>query len=190
LFSAFPQGLTIGEIVFRIDGLFGRGLETTLAGVEINLSTTSRSPDALSSLFDQNVGGDDRRVVGPGPIHLSAFPGLLPNGWAVGFDFTANPFVYNPAAGNLLLDIKVFNGANTSPFDAVDVAGDSVSSVFAYGNPMPTSGQPSSLGLATLFAVQAVPEPGTVSLLLLGLGMIWFACPKGIPRQTKSDVAP
>ncbi len=74
------------------------------------------------------------------------------------------------------MDIKVFTGASTTFFDAIDVTGDSVSSVFGFGKPIPSSGQASSLGLATIFAVQPIPEPSTIALFVLGLaGFAVFA---------------
>lgn len=168
LFSAFPQFVI--QIAFRGDAFVGRDYATTLTGVEAHLSTTSKAVDSLSPVFDLNVGPDDKIVVGGAPIFIggSGGHGNL-EAWSLIFDFRSNPFPYNPAAGNLLLDIKVFTGASTSPFDAVDATGDTVSSVFAYGNPMPTSGQTSSLGLATFLGVRPVPEPSTVPLFFLGL---------------------
>ena len=45
------------------------------------------------------------------------------------------PFFYNPAAGNLLIDIRTFsNNGAISGFDAVNNLGDTVSSVTFKGN--------------------------------------------------------
>jgi len=52
------------------------------------------------------------------------------------------------------------------------VAGDGVSSVFAYSNGLPSMGQVSSLGLATAFLFTPVPEPSSLALLAIGLGML------------------
>ena len=156
--------------MFRGDANLGPSFITTVSDIEIHLSTTLKTVDGLSSVFDQNVGSDDRIIVGRNPIVLTGVGGdhqVAP--WSIVFDITSNPFRYNPAAGNLLLDIKVFSGDTTAPFDAVDRTGDEVSSVFQYGRSLPTSGQTSSLGLATFFAVQPVPEPSTWALFGLGL---------------------
>jgi hypothetical protein len=189
LFGGFPQGLSIGEIVFRVDKYTGHGLDTTIANVEFHLSTTANQPDGLSPNFDVNVGSDDTIVIDRSPRHLTAGGpfGSGPSTFSVGFDFTSHPFIYNPSLGNLLLDIKVFNGANTSPLDAVDMVGDSVSSVFAYGDPMPSSGQTSSLGLATEFAVQPIPEPSTVALLVVGLVGLGASRFTRVSRKVKAE---
>lgn len=170
LFSGYLQGLSIGEVVFRVDGISGHAFVSTVSDIEVHFSTTSRAVDSLSPVFDLNVGADDRMVVGRGPITLVGSPGgpgILPS-FSIAFDIRSNPFYYNASSGNLLMDIKVFTGASTSPFDAVDVSSDTVSSVFAYAGSIPSSGQASSLGLATQFAVQAVPEPSSLALLVFG----------------------
>jgi len=91
----------------------------------------------------------------------------LPEPFAAGVDFP-QPFYYNPANGNLLLDIQSIGGPITSAMDATGTFGDSVSSVFAYGGDFPT-GQADSRGAFTFFAIQAVPEPSVISLLAGGV---------------------
>jgi hypothetical protein len=176
LFSDFNQGLLIGDIDFRGDAFIGHGFISTVSNIEIHLSTTSKAPDGLSPIFDDNVGPDDRIVIGRNPFLLrgSGNDVGVVEPWSINFLLLSNPFFYDPRRGNLLLDIKVFSGASTAPFDAVNVSGDSVSSVFAYDRTFPSVGQPSSLGLATRFAVQPVPEPWSLVLLLLSLAGGWL----------------
>src|SRR5260221_1798443 len=115
LLSDFSQDLAIGAIAFRVDACLGRSFDSTVTNIEIHLSTTSKQVDGLSSIFDQNVGPDDKTVIGRGPIRLSgAGGGGVFGPWSVDFDMRSNPFIYNPAAGNLLMDIKVFTGAGTT----------------------------------------------------------------------------
>jgi hypothetical protein len=84
-------------------------------------------------------------------------------------------FYYNPAAGNLLMDIRVGGGPAVSPFDAMDIVGDPVSSVFAYDRTLPETGAPSSLGLITYFLVDPVPEPSSLALFGIGFAAVgWF----------------
>jgi len=80
----------------------------------------------------------------------------------------AHPFYYNPASGNLLLDIKSMGGPGTSLMDASDIVGDSLSSVSVYGADLP-SGLADSRGVATVFIFEPVPEPSTIALLAGGL---------------------
>lgn len=76
-----------------------------LPNMLVKLSTTSKAVDGLDLTFANNVGADET-VVYNGTIALaSAFTGGAPKD----FDFVirlTTPFVYDPAAGNLLLDIQ------------------------------------------------------------------------------------
>src|SRR5439155_473356 len=69
-FSAIaPSGGWINAIYFRVDG----GVFTaTDPSMQVNLSTTSKGPDGLSSVFAENVGSDDKIVFGPGALTLDS----------------------------------------------------------------------------------------------------------------------
>jgi hypothetical protein len=64
--SQFPSStgpLRITQIAFRPDGsVSDPSLIIRFDSVRINLSTTSRTPSTLSTLFANNVGADDMRV--------------------------------------------------------------------------------------------------------------------------------
>ena len=79
----------------------------TVTNMQINLSTTLRSADNLSTNFAENVGTDDAVVFGP---ERHDFPG-----WGAFQILLETPFRYDPSMGNLLLDIRIFNGSG--PFD-------------------------------------------------------------------------
>ncbi len=79
----------------------------------------------LSTTFANNVGPDDTIVFNRGPLALTSAGTDL-------FDITINfdtPFLYDPALGNLLLDVRNFGGTpNTTPaFDSQSTFGDSIS---------------------------------------------------------------
>jgi hypothetical protein len=74
------------------------------------------------------------------------------------------PFWYNPAAGNLLLDVRNSGGGSSASFDAVSTTSDSVSRVF--GSVTNVTGSTNSLGLVTEFT--------------LGVGTINLTCPSNI----------
>ncbi len=179
LFSTLPHGGgSIFEIDFRVDPFLGQSFSTGIANLQINLSTTMRGPDGLSPVFDENTGINDMVVLGPGRIGIGGAGGGSFSSYSV-FLSLAQPFYYDPAAGNLLLDFRIYASAGTSPgriatLDAFDVVGDGVSSVYAYGSTLPTVGQVSSLGLATTFVITPVPEPSTIALGAMFLGMaLW-----------------
>jgi hypothetical protein len=111
--SQFPAGnLLIHEIRLRPSVDFGTGpFSATISNIQINLSTTLKQPDGLSLVFSNNVGSNDT-VVFSGALSIStAFSG--PDQGPKDFDIIVplqTPFVYNPARGNLLVDIRNFSG--------------------------------------------------------------------------------
>ena len=168
---AIPTGVVkITELDFRVDAIVGFPFDVTIQNLQLNLSTTQRPPDGLSTIFDDNTGPDDKAVFGPGSRRVQGVGGGGDTSFNVVFDFQDNPFYYNPADGNLLLDFRIFADPEfVAPLDAFSVIGDSVSSVSAYGSSPPSSGSASSLGLATAFSVTNVPEPSTWTLSVLGI---------------------
>jgi len=173
--SQFGGGGLITQIVFRPDATFGHAFTSMLSDIQIDLSTTSAADDGLSSIYANNVGADDTVVFARGPLTLSsAFTG--PPDGPKDFDIIitlSHPFLYNPALGNLLLDVRNFGGGITTFFDAVSTTGDGVSRLFNQ-NVNNTTGTTDTGGLVTGFNI--VPEPGSAALLLVGGGTLlaWF----------------
>ena len=96
----------------------------------------------------------------------------------IGFD---SPFFYNPADGNLLLEILNLRPTccpgvpqlNAGPLDAYAVLGDPISRVYAF-DANALTGAADTLGLTTFFVVTPVPEPSTWALAALGAGVLVF----------------
>ncbi len=126
----FPQdiGLLITELRYRPDRAAGYAFSTTVASIQVNLSTTIKNPDGLSSTFAQNPGFDDT-VVFNGSLSISSqFTGPV-NG-PKDFDIViplSTPFLYNPAAGNLLVDVRNYSGSSASPLSGQVILGDATS---------------------------------------------------------------
>ena len=128
--------------------------------MQISLSTTTRSPDNLSTTFADNVGRDNTTVLS-GPLTL-----FSPSGtdWDIRILFN-QPFFFDPNAGNLLMDVRLFSGAPTTVFDAQESFGDSISSIFAVDVNSPTATTITTRGLVAGFLITPVPEPGTLAFL-------------------------
>ena len=169
-----PGGEFITRIAFRPDAVHGSAFAATLSGIRIDLSTATVSPDALGTTFASNVGANDTIVYGGATgaaLSLSsAYTG--PAGGPKAFDIIINlttPFFYNPAAGNLLLDVRNFGGGSTTPLNTESTVGDSVSRAYTMpsGVGSATADGTDSGGLVTEF-ITAVPEPSTMALAGLG----------------------
>jgi PEP-CTERM motif len=111
-----------------------------------------------------------------GPNDETFFSGTLPAypstpGGAMTFTI-ASPFLYDPSAGNLLLDIQISGVTNgsTALFVAQDGDFGTDSSRMVNGNAEGTS----SYGLVTTFGLgtTSVPEPGSLTLAMIGLAAV------------------
>jgi hypothetical protein len=148
--SEFPAGQRwITRIALRPDGASGAAFSETLSNVQINLSTTQKAPGALSKTFADNIGSDEK-VVASGALALSS-SSSGPDGGPKAFDIVITldaPFLYDPAAGNLLLDVRNYSGGKTTQLDAHDApdstsriwSGDVRSATGTQGDPFPSVG--------------------------------------------------
>ena len=165
--SQFGGGGLITQIIFRPDAFAGNAFTSTLPDIQIDLAYSSAPDDGLSTTYANNITAGDTIVFARGPLALhSAFTG--PPDGPKDFDIVitlTTPFFYNPALGNLLLDVRNFGAGSTTVFDAVFTSGDGVSRVYSQ-NVNFTTGSTDTLGLVTGFNI--VPEPGTAMLLAGG----------------------
>ena len=161
-------GEYITQIAFRPDA--AQGAFTSTQTVQLNLSTTSKSPDSLSLTFSANVGLDDAVVFGSAPLTLSSSAtGGAPHDFDIIITLTT-PFFYNPSAGNLLLDVRKFSGQGVGVFDAAMATTDAVSRVGAVNVTADSATFNDTGGLVTRFTT-TVPEPCSAMLLLTGIAL-------------------
>ncbi len=153
-FGAVPSGGSwITAVSFRPGGLAFSN--ATLASIQIDLSTTPNGPDALNPIFANNDGADDK-VVFNGPLTLSSGATGSPRAFDIVIPLTT-PFFYNPAAGNLLMDVRNADGGITSSMEEVSATNDSVSRL--YNSVGPAMGQSDSGGLVTQFSFTPAAPP-------------------------------
>jgi len=179
-FALIGSPMFITEI--RFETAFGSpgSVQTRLQNIRIDLSTTPRIPDGLNITFAENIGAD-ARVVFSGPLDFIDYGGF---GIHIGLQ---TPFLYDPSQGNLLMDVRNFRTSYVpviAYLGAEYAVGDTVSAVTSLSDVNSPTGSLTSLGLETLFEVTPVPEPSTVSLLILGLAALGFVAWKrsGIRR--------
>ncbi len=175
-FGALTAPEYITHIAFRPDGFDGQAFSATTNAISVFLSTTNASADHLSLTADNNLGVDNT-LVHAGPLSLSSSGGPL------NFDIIialSTAFLYDPNAGNLLLDVILPTGSGlSSAITKLDFAWDSTDSVSRYnwviGANYPVYSVDTG-GLVTQFTtVSVVPLPPSAILFgtaLLGLGAV------------------
>lgn len=154
-FVCDSSNIYVTSVAFRMDH-GGVGL---IRNMQINLSTTQRGGthgDNLSTNFVENVGADDTVVFGPAPHYFD----YLVSSNRVFFD---RPFLYNPAMGNLLLDVRIYDGAgeidvNDPYLDAQNAQGDGTSRVYAPSVNAAFATYSDTIGLSTIFRFHPIPS--------------------------------
>ena len=176
-----PGGGLINRIAFRGHGP-GVPFTANVPQLQVNLSTTSKTPDGLSSTFAENVGSDDTQVFS-GPFQTAVTFTGDPTNFEVTLIFTT-PFFYDPAKGNLLLDLRNLQGGTEVPpndqeLDGTSATGDATSRVYNFGDANATAAgstggvhEKDSYGLITRFnAIHAASRKvhGTAGTFDIGL---------------------
>ncbi|HWY75251.1 MAG TPA: hypothetical protein VN281_06520, partial [Verrucomicrobiae bacterium] len=205
-FASIPGGRYITQILFRPDtGIHGSPFSSTPLFVYIVLSTTPMPVDGLNATFGNNI-GPDAQTVYFGTLPLSSgFSG--PANGPKAFDIVVNltePFFYNPAHGNLLMDVWNYTSGSTTYFDAV--LGGPTSRAYSLTGVGASTGLTDGLGLVTRFTVTSPrlsysSKPGSLILswptVLAGWQLqsapsptgLWTAYTNSIQIQGASNIA-
>jgi len=208
LFSRVPVGgAFLTGIFFRAD--CSTSWEGGVTNVQVNLSTTAKGADQLSPVFAENTGPDETvvffRATYDPPANWSLPSCPRPQSFGNEMNLQV-PFWYDPARGNLLLDLR-HSGVhwwptNTPPptwwhgpgdphdrLDAQTVSGDAISRAAAFSLTTNRAAVLDSTGLVMMFVFATTPaltnhfETNTVTLT-------WPASPSTFRLQWSHALAP
>jgi hypothetical protein len=168
--TAFTPGVqSINSLTFTFNTGFG-GTSTVLGGTyDIYLSTTTAGVGGLSSTDLATNRGTDYGLV-------NSFSGGIVDSNPF-FTINTTPFVYDPTAGNLLLEVIAFdqpgvsNGSGNGYLNADDTGSGVTSRAYdvAGTDPFLSGSSNDPTGLVTTFGTSTVPEPSSMLLLAAGL---------------------
>jgi len=152
----------------------------------ISLSTTAADWNTISSTYAANIGANNTLV----------FNGNLAQAWAFGDALTINlttPFLYNPAMGNLLMDVVATNTSDangiiyfdTNGYNGGNFNGNTIfGRVYCNGCGITTGVVNNGYGLVTGFSYGTTTTPEPTSMFLLGTALVGLAG-KGLRKLRK-----
>src|SRR5215472_15490737 len=182
-FSTLSSGNVITGLAFRPDvnlcsgNPCGAFPATTLNNVTIKLATTSIAPTTFDNTFGDYLTTNAQTVFSGDVTVSSAYTGPAggPKAFDILFPFASN-YAYNPANGNLVVDI-IINSTSGIPvnIDATQAFADQQVMSDYFGAAAGVTGlSNSNLDIVqfttTAPVVTGVPEPSTWALMLLGVG--------------------
>lgn len=170
----------ITEVAFRA-GPTADPFTHTVADLQVNLSTAAVSP--LSSAYETNVGSDDTLVY-EGALAMNV---VSPKGGLRPFEVViplTTPFLYDPSAGDLLLDLRLHDNPNPTEakfIDSLTIAGALARVYCSSGCSVDDSGGLIDGGfLITRFTFAPEPDSalaGLVAIAVLAIRARARACP-------------
>lgn len=185
--SAFSGAIVIDDLAFFQQQVLKNGGVPAGGTYTLSFSYTSDAPGDLNLTNpDDNIGS------GSATFFSGTLPSLASDGNGNLLTFSGLPFAYNPADGNLLLTVSITGATDSLPYLYLDQAqcgplttcpmGSTVVSsnaFFGNVNGSPVSGGNNTGGLVTEFGYTTIagvptPEPGSLLLVLAGIGLIGY----------------
>jgi hypothetical protein len=170
-------------------------LDWIVPSMQINLSTTPKTADNLSLVFAENVGADDAVVLRATNSYFAGGRDTI---------LFSRPFRFAPPLGNLLLDVRIFDGSGP-PFPPEDpfpqmqayVPGtDELSRVWSTNVNATVASGGDTLGLETVIELTPIPSlqaqffpvySGTLTNIIV---ISWPSLPTNFVLQTSSKLGP
>jgi hypothetical protein len=138
-FGALSGPSFLTKFAYRPDRILGQSGPRSLT-VRIYASTTSRTVAGISTTFAENL-GPDNTLVFDGTVNATT-ENLPGPGDTRQFDYVysfTTPFLYDPAAGNLVLDLQIESSGSAITHDTV--SGDpTIGRVFSAGSSTAATG--------------------------------------------------
>lgn len=169
LATTWQTPVKITSVAFRVAEGGNQSFDAVVPRVEIRFSTTLRPPEEMSTIYSINKGADEKTVFNHSNVRIMATGDQPVNPFEVRFSF-AEPFVYDPSQGHLLMYLA--HDSPTLPSDrGIDAHSfgelDESSPFASYGGGGFVS--PTAYGLVTQFEWVAIPEPQLIPLISVGL---------------------
>jgi hypothetical protein len=164
LANAWDTPVAISGIAFRVAGALS--MSATIPQVEIRFSTSSQTPETMSTFYAANKGADETTVFLHNNVSLFGTAGQQVNPFDLRFQFD-RPFIYDPKNGNLLMSIKLTGSfLGGKQIDAQGYSTLAASPVGYVGQHNPD--QVGALADVIAFSYVQVPEPRIPGLILIG----------------------
>lgn len=175
--TLFSGPLNLSGVAFRNDGPLGTAADTNF-DIQIDFSITQTTPGSISTTYADNLGPVTTTVF-QGNQHAVVIGTVNPDGTAnfeISFPFLVN-FQYDPALGNLLMDVRMGTHLTEGAFPTSDtyLGTQTLSPVRVFGPSNQVSGQTDSVGLVTQFTFGSAAPPPPRSGEVPEPGSIWLA---------------
>jgi len=158
-FGALSGPSFLTQFAYRPDRILGQSGPRAWT-LRLHASTTRRSVAELSTTFAENL-GTNNTLVFDGTVNVTT--GNLPGpGNTRQFDYVVpftTPFLYDPAAGNLVLDLQIEENGSAAPatFDTVFLPDPAIGRVLAIDSSTATTGTIWADTLVTQFTFEPPP---------------------------------
>jgi hypothetical protein len=203
LFSTLDDNIYSSQVMYLNHLLFsavslnplypGGTFPWTITNMQVNFSTTAKLANNLSSAFSDNVGPDDQIVFGPSShTFFASAVGEVPSSY---LDiYLDHSFSYDPRQGNLLMDVRVYDGTGIADFwaqpamECFKSLSGQVSQVWSTNVDSPIAQGADTVGLRTGFAISwssllTVPSPVNTQTNTVFPFLIQQTYPKDYPSN-------